>query len=69
VLEAVPPMPETGLNLLNVPEAAQHLRVQKSTVRKWLFQRRFACIKLGRRVLIRRSVLDDFIAAGVVPAK
>jgi excisionase family DNA binding protein len=61
-------MPEADQELLNIPEAAQHLRVQPSTIRKWLFQRRFACQKLGRRVLIFRAVLDDFIAAGVIPA-
>ena len=61
-------MPEADQSLLNISEAAQHLRVQPSTIRKWLFQRRFACQKLGRRVLIFRAVLDNFIAAGVVPA-
>jgi excisionase family DNA binding protein len=61
-------VPETDQQLLNIPEAAQHLRVQPSTVRKWLFQRRFTHHKVGRRVLIFRAVLDAFVAAGVIPA-
>lgn len=54
--------------LLSVPEAAEMTRLTESTIRAWLNQRRIPCVKLGRRVLLRRADLLALIEAGFVPA-
>jgi len=53
--------------LLTVPEAAQFLRLQPSTLRAWILQRKIKFIKLGRRaVRFRRADLEAMIAGAVV---
>jgi excisionase family DNA binding protein len=60
-------MTEPGL--LTIPEAALYMRLTVSTIRAWRLQRRIAFVKIGGKVLVRRSDLDSFIAESVVPAK
>jgi excisionase family DNA binding protein len=56
-------------NLLTVVESAKYLRLKPSTIRAWLLRRRVAFIKMGGRVLLRRSDLDKLIASSIVPAR
>ena len=61
-------------SLVTVPEAAKLLRLQPSTIRKWLHERRLPRVKLGRRIVLRRSDLEELVerghekSAGLVPA-
>lgn len=55
--------------LLTVPEAAAFLRVQPSTIRAWILQRRIAFVRLGGRAIrFRRSDLSALVSASIVPA-
>ncbi len=47
--------------LMGVDETAAFLGLRPATVRRWVFERRLPSVKLGRRVLIRRDVLEDLI--------
>jgi excisionase family DNA binding protein len=47
-------------NLLTVPEAAKWLRLKPSTVRARLLKRKLVHLKLGGRVFLRRSDLEEF---------
>ena len=61
---------ESGSDLLTVPEAAKLLRLQVSTIRAWVLNRRVPFVKLGgKRVFFRRADLKALINASVVPAK
>ena len=53
--------------LLNINETAQFLHLKASTIRSWILHRRIPFVKLGRRVLLRRSDIEDLIARSVVP--
>lgn len=56
--------------LLTVKQAADHLNVKESTVRKWILLRRIAYAKPGGRVVrIRRADLDTLIEDSTVPAR
>lgn len=59
---------ETTSDLLSISEAAEMTRLTESTIRAWLNQKRIPCVKLGRRVLLRRADLMALIEAGFVPA-
>ncbi len=56
-------------DLLTVPEAAIALRIQLSTMRSWIQKRRIQYSKIGGRVTLLRSDVEDFIRKGLVPAK
>lgn len=56
-------------DLLTVVESALIMRLKPSTVRAWILQRRIPYLKLGGRVLLRRSDLEDFLRKSLVPAK
>ena len=60
---------DTATNLLSVAEAAAFLRLQPSTLRSWILNRRISFIKLGRRVFLRRSDLNNLISSSVIPAR
>jgi excisionase family DNA binding protein len=55
-------------NLLSLTEAAAALHLKPSTMRAWVLRRKIPFVKLGRRVLFRRSDLEALIATSVVPA-
>jgi excisionase family DNA binding protein len=55
--------------LLTVFEAANMLRVQPVTIRKWVYEGRLPCCRLSRRVVFRARDLDDFIEKNYHPAK
>jgi excisionase family DNA binding protein len=56
-------------DLLDVEEAANFCHVKTATVRDWILKGKIAYVKLGRRVFLRREVLEELIAASVVPAR
>lgn len=55
--------------LMGIDEGARYLGLQPSTLRRWIYERRFPVVKLGRRVLIRPEVLDELIKRGERPAR
>lgn len=55
-------------DLLTVSETAAFLRLQPSTVRKWLLEGRLTHLKLGRRVFMRRVDLDHLLEESLVQA-
>jgi excisionase family DNA binding protein len=54
--------------LLTVEEAADRLGTSARFVRRLIFERRIAFVKVGRHVRISPADLDAFIAAGRVTA-
>ena len=52
--------------LLSVDQAAERLGTSARFVRRLVFERRIAYVKLGRHVRITARDLDAFIAAGRV---
>jgi len=63
-------MPEATeeTELLTVPEAAGLLRLQPSTIRSWILNRRLPFVKLGRVVRIRKADCDSLVTESTVPA-
>jgi excisionase family DNA binding protein len=54
--------------LLSVEEAAERLGTSTRFVRRLIFERRIAFVKVGRHVRITPGDLDAYIAAGRVDA-
>jgi excisionase family DNA binding protein len=52
--------------LLTLSEVAAILGTSERFPRRLITERRIEFVKVGRHVRIRESVLDDFIASGVV---
>lgn len=63
------PMPDTGKRLLSVPEFATALGVTPACIRRWLLERKIACVKLGRLCRIPATEVDRLISRGYRPAK
>ena len=55
--------------LLTVGEAAERLGTSTRFVRRLVFERRIAFVKVGRHVRICPTDLDAFIAAGRIAAR
>ena len=55
-------------SLLSARQAASLLGIKLATLRKWTYQRRIPCIRLGRRVLYNPEALKRIIRAGEQPA-
>lgn len=55
--------------LLTLKEGADQLRLSIHTIRAWVFQKRIPFVRLGRRVLLRREDLEEFVNKNVVKAK
>ncbi len=47
--------------LMTIQETAQMLRISPVTLRLWTYQKRVSSVKLGRRVLFRKTDIDNFI--------
>jgi excisionase family DNA binding protein len=56
------------MELLNVHQGARELNVSVHTLRSWISKRRIPIIRLGRKVLLRREDLEDFVAKNTVKA-
>ena len=57
---------EQRTELLRPAEMADMLRMKESTIRSWILKRRIPFVRLGRRVFIRRSDIDELIAKNVI---
>jgi excisionase family DNA binding protein len=53
--------------LLTVLESAQRLSLSPATLRKWIFQRRLKCVRLGRAVRLKESEVDAIARLGFRP--
>lgn len=56
-------------NLLTLPESATELRLKLSTLYKWIRLGKLPCVRMGRKILVRRQDLDALIAQSFVPAR
>ena len=56
-------------DLVSVKEAAGEMKVSVHTIRAWFAQRKIPFVKLGRRTLLRREDLEDFVNRNVVKAQ
>jgi excisionase family DNA binding protein len=63
---ATPRRPPKLDTLLSIEQAAERLGTSARFVRRLVFERRIAYVKLGRHVRIAARDLDAFIAAGRV---
>ncbi|MFC4244358.1 helix-turn-helix domain-containing protein [Gryllotalpicola reticulitermitis] len=52
-----------GSLLLTIPEAASELRIHRNTVYELITQQRLPAVRLGSRMRIRRSDLENFVQA------
>lgn len=52
--------------LRSLNEAAQDLNLSIFTMRSWVFQKKIPFVRLGRRILIRRSDLKNLIDSNLV---
>ena len=50
---------------LNVKEAAEHLTVEVSTIRSWIFQGRIPVKRIGRCVRIEDSTIEKILDSGL----
>jgi len=50
---------------LNVKEAAEHLTVEVSTVRSWIFQGKIPVKRIGRCVRIENSTIEKILDSGL----
>ena len=55
--------------LLNLRDGASELKLSIHTVRSWIFQKKLPCVRLGRRVLLRREDLENLIKRNLVKAE
>jgi excisionase family DNA binding protein len=55
-----------GVNLLTVNETAAALRLQSSTIRAWILQRKIPFVRLGRRVFVRQADCEKLITDNLV---
>jgi len=54
--------------LINIDDAARFLGLQPSTLRRWIYEKRIGYVKLGRRVLFRKEVIEQLIRDSEKPA-
>ena len=47
--------------LMNITSGATYLQLGQSTLRRWIADGKLPVVRLGRRVLLRREVLDALI--------
>jgi excisionase family DNA binding protein len=56
------------MELLNVQEAARELKLSPHTIRAWIYQKRLPLVRLGRRVLLRRQDVEEFVNKNLIEA-
>jgi len=56
------------LSLLSLEEGAKELKISIHTLRSWTYQKRLPIVKLGRRVLVKREDLENFVNKSVIGA-
>lgn len=47
--------------LLDISETARYLRISKSTLYRWVHQKKIKYIKIGSRVIFMQSDIEEFI--------
>ncbi len=47
--------------LLDISETARYLRISKSTLYRWVHQKKIKHIKIGSRVIFMQSDIEEFI--------
>jgi excisionase family DNA binding protein len=57
----------TLTRLYTVPEAAEALKVTEAAIRRWIWQRRLAVVKIGSAVRIEEAELARLIEVGRQP--
>jgi len=55
--------------LLTVKEAAARLRLQPTTIRAWILNRKIQYVKIGGRVFIRSADIDTLIDQNLIPVE
>lgn len=55
--------------LLTAKEAAEALSCKESTIRKWLYQKRLPCVKVGRLTRLRQKDIERVISQGLHPRR
>jgi len=55
--------------LLDLREGARELKLSIHTLRAWTYQKRIPFVRLGRRILLRREDLEEFVKKNVIQAK
>ncbi len=56
-------------NLLDIKEVARYLHIAKSTLYRWVNQKKIKYIKVGSRVLFSQDDLNEFINNNTVNAE
>jgi excisionase family DNA binding protein len=51
-----------GSRLWSIKHAADELSLSPHTLRRWIFQGRLPCVRLGRRCLLDPADIERFIA-------
>ena len=46
---------------MNVPEAANYMRIGVRTIRELIATRQLKSVRIGRRVILRRVDIDDYM--------
>ena len=55
-------------NLIPVMQIPERIPVSLATVRAWIFQKKLPVVRVGRKVFIRREVLEKFEMEGLETA-
>lgn len=55
--------------LLNLRESAREMKISIHTLRAWIYQKRLPYVHLGRRVLLRREDIENFVKKNLVEAE
>lgn len=53
---------------MDVEEGSAYVGIRPSTMRSWILKKKIPYLKVGRRVLLRRSDLDALLDRALVPA-
>ena len=56
-------------DLLSLKEGARELNISIHTLRAWIYQKRVPFVRLGRRVLLRKGDIEEFVNRNVVEAR
>ncbi len=51
--------------LLSIKQAAELLSCSEGAIRKWVYQRRLPCVKVGRLTRLRPRDLEALVAKGL----
>jgi hypothetical protein len=62
------PHPTTERKLVTLVDAAAQLNMSLAGMRSWIIRRQIDYVKIGNRVNIRQSTIDDIIDRGTVKA-